>query len=33
LTYEEKDFLSQYIGKKWYENYGYMENDLHRINL
>jgi hypothetical protein len=33
LSYEEKDFLTQYVGEKWYENYGYMQNDLHRINL
>jgi hypothetical protein len=33
LTFEEKDFLKEYVGKNWYEKYGWMENDLHRINL
>jgi hypothetical protein len=33
LTFEEKDFLKEYVGKTWYEKYGWLENDLHRINL
>jgi hypothetical protein len=33
LNFEEKDFLKEYVGKKWYEKYGWMENDLYRINL
>ena len=33
LTFEEKDFLKEYVGKSWYEQYGFLENDLHRINL
>lgn len=33
LKFEEKDFLKEYVGKNWYEKYGWMENDLHRINL
>lgn len=33
LNFEEKDFLKEYVGPKWYEKYGWMENDLHRINL
>jgi hypothetical protein len=33
LTYEEKQFLENYMGKKWYTEFGYLENDIHRINL
>jgi hypothetical protein len=33
LTFEEKDFLKEYVGVHWYQNYGWLENDLHRINL
>jgi len=30
---EEKNFLKINIGEKWYEEFGYLENDLHRINM
>jgi hypothetical protein len=30
---DEKDFLKNYVGEKWYEKFGYLENDLNRINL
>lgn len=33
LSREEKDFLKSYVGEKWYEDFGYLENDLNRINL
>lgn len=33
LSYEEKQFLENYLGKTWYLEFGYLENDLHRINL
>jgi len=33
LTYEEKQFLENYLGKTWYLEFGYLENDIHRINL
>ena len=33
LTYEEKNFLEHYMGKKWFEDFGYLENDLRRINF
>jgi len=33
LSRDEKDFLKNYIGEKWYEDFGYLENDLNRINL
>lgn len=33
LTYEEKQFLENYLGKKWYLEFGYLENDVHRVNL
>jgi hypothetical protein len=33
LTYEEKTFLENYLGKEWYKNFGYLENDLNRINM
>jgi len=33
LTKEEKEFLSNYLGKEWYKEFGYLENDLFRINL
>lgn len=29
----EKDFLKNFVGEKWYEEYGYMKNDLNRINM
>ena len=30
---EEKQFLENYLGKTWYLEFGYLENDLHRVNL
>jgi hypothetical protein len=33
LSYEEKQFLENYLGKTWYLEFGYLENDLHRVNL
>ena len=33
LSYEEKQFLENYLGKTWYLEFGYLENDLLRINL
>ena len=33
LTYEEKQFLENYLGKTWYLEFGYLENDVYRINL
>lgn len=33
LTKEEKEFLENYIGKEWYKEFGYLENDLNRINF
>lgn len=33
LTYEEKQFLESYLGKTWYIEFGYLENDVYRINL
>ena len=33
LTYEEKNFLVHYMGKEWYKEFGYLENDVNRINL
>ena len=33
LTYEEKQFLESYLGKTWYLQFGYLENDVYRINL
>lgn len=33
LSYEEKEFLENYLGKEWYKEFGYLENDLNRINL
>lgn len=33
LSRDEKDFLKSYVGEKWYEDFGYLENDLNRINL
>lgn len=33
LTKEEKEFLENYIGKEWYKDFGYLENDLNRINF
>lgn len=33
LDKEEKEFLKNYLGEKWYESFGYLENDLNRINM
>ena len=33
LSKEEKEFLSNYLGKEWYVEFGYLENDLNRINM
>jgi hypothetical protein len=33
LTYEEKNFLEHYTGKEWYKEYGYLENDINRVNM
>jgi hypothetical protein len=33
LTKEEKEFLTNYLGEKWYLQFGYLENDLNRINM
>lgn len=33
LTSDEKHFLEIYVGEKWWEKFGYLENDVHRINL
>ena len=33
LSREEKEFLSNYLGKEWYIEFGYLENDLNRINM
>lgn len=33
LTYEEKAFLEKNLGNKWYEEFGYLENDIKRINV
>lgn len=33
LSREEKDFLTSYVGKEWYKDFGYLESDLNRINF
>lgn len=33
LTYEEKSFMENYLGKEWYSQFGYLENDLQRVNM
>lgn len=33
LTKEEKEFLTNYLGKEWHKEFGYLENDLNRINM
>jgi|Laugresu1bdmlbsd_1035121.scaffolds.fasta_scaffold00966_4 hypothetical protein len=33
LEKEEKEFLTNYLGKEWYKEFGYLENDLNRINM
>jgi len=33
LEKEEREFLSSYLGDEWYKNFGYLENDLNRVNM
>jgi len=33
LDKEEREFLTNYLGKEWYKEFGYLENDLNRINM
>ena len=33
LTYEERSFLESYKGKNWFKDFGYLENDLNRVNF
>jgi hypothetical protein len=33
LTKEEKEFLTLNIGAKWYEEFGWLINDLNKINM
>lgn len=33
LEKEEREFLKNYLGEEWYKNFGYLENDLNRINM
>lgn len=33
LEKEEKEFLKNYLGDKWYEKFGYLENDINRLNM
>lgn len=33
LTREEKDFLTNYMGKEWYKEFGYLEADVNRVNI
>lgn len=33
LTYEEKSFMENYMGKEWYKEFGYLECDLNRVNM
>ena len=33
LNNEEKSMLSNAFGEKWYENFGFLETDLNRINF
>lgn len=33
LTGEEKSLLKNAFGEKWYENFGFLESDLNRINF
>jgi hypothetical protein len=33
LEKEEREFLTNYLGKEWYKEFGYLENDLNRINM
>lgn len=31
MSDEDKAFMAQYMGTKWYEKWGYTEEELHRI--
>ena len=33
LEKEEREFLTNYLGKEWYKDFGYLENDINRINM
>jgi hypothetical protein len=33
LEKEEREFLKNYLGEEWYKNFGYLENDLNRVNM
>ncbi len=33
LSREEKEFLTNYIGKEWYKEFGYLEADINRVNM
>jgi Cft2 family RNA processing exonuclease len=33
LEKEEKEFLKNYLGDEWYKKFGYLENDLNRVNM
>ncbi len=33
LTREEKEFLTNYIGKEWYLEFGFLEADVNRVNM
>lgn len=33
LEKEEKEFLKNYLGEDWYKKFGYLENDLNRVNM
>jgi hypothetical protein len=31
LSHDEKKFMNEIVGEKWYENYGYVKEDLENI--
>ena len=33
LEKEEREFLKNYLGEDWYKKFGYLENDLNRVNM
>lgn len=33
LEKEEREFLKNYLGDDWFKKFGYLENDLNRINM
>lgn len=33
LEKEEREFLEKYLGEEWYSQFGYLKNDLNRINM